>query len=327
MRVFLTGATGFIGGEIARQLRERGDDVVALVRSPEKANGLRALGVDLVRGDLSDDVAIRTGVAGADAVIHAAAVYEIGILAKDRPAMYDANVLGTERVLRAAMDAEVEKAVYMSTAAAFGNTRGKVVDEAYEHPRTGYTSYYEETKVLAHDKAREVAREGLPLVIVQPGGVYGPGDQSQLGNTIDQFLGRRLPMVPFPDFGITLVHRVDVAEGVLLALDKGRLDESYVLGNETATMREIIDTVADLAGRKSPKSMPGAVMKSAIPFGRVLGPIMGFPPNFRELISSIDGVTFWARSDKARNELGFSPRPMREGLREVVVAHPKVAQK
>ena len=110
--------------------------------------------------------------------------------------MYDANVLGTERVLRAALAEKAGKVVYISTVAAFGNTRGQVVDEAYEHPAAEFTSYYEETKYRAHQVAKRMAREeGLPLVIVQPGGVYGPEDHSELGNTMNQFLKGRLPVL------------------------------------------------------------------------------------------------------------------------------------
>src|SRR4051812_12884209 len=127
MRLFLTGGTGFIGGAVARKLRERGDDVVALVRTPAKAAALSANGVELVAGDLGDDEAIAKGVAGCDAVIHAAAIYEVGIPKSKRPEMYAANVEGTRRVLEAALAAGVKTAVYVSTVGIFGNTHGQIV--------------------------------------------------------------------------------------------------------------------------------------------------------------------------------------------------------
>ena len=232
MRVFLTGGTGFIGGAVARRLRERGDDVVALVRTPAKATALSAAGVELVEGDLGDDDAITEALIGCDAAIHAAAVYEVGVKASARPAMYAANVEGTRRVLEAALAAGVSKAVYVSTVGIFGNTHGEIVDETYQHPRTSYTSYYEETKLNAHDIALELARRGLPLVIVQPGGVYGPGDPSTLGDNLRRVARGRMPLLPFPDLGMTMVHRDDVADGILAALDKGRPGESYVLAGE-----------------------------------------------------------------------------------------------
>ena len=222
MKVFVTGGTGFIGGHVVRRLIDRGDEVIALVRNPEKGKELRDIGADLVEGDLSDEVAIRNGMRGCDAVIHGAAVYEVGIPKDEHPAMYEANVRGTERVLRAVLEEKVPKAVYISTVGAFGNTHGRVVDESYHHPGEGFTSYYEETKVMAHQIARRlIDDEGLPCVIVQPGGVYGPGDHSAIGNQINQFLAGRMPLIPFPDLGFNMVHVDDVAGGVLLALDKG----------------------------------------------------------------------------------------------------------
>src|SRR5437870_9206034 len=141
MRVFLTGGTGFIGGEVVRRLRDRGDDVRALVRSPEKAGSLP--GCELVAGDLSDEEALRSAMDGCDAVIHIAAIYEIGVPKSRHEAMWETNARGTERVLRAAQKAGVGKIVYVSTVAAFGNTHGKVVDETYAHPGDSYTSVYD----------------------------------------------------------------------------------------------------------------------------------------------------------------------------------------
>jgi nucleoside-diphosphate-sugar epimerase len=126
MRVFLTGGTGFIGGHVAAQLRNRGDDVRALVRSPAKGAMLASLGCELIEGDLADDAAIARGLEGCDAAIHGAAVYEVGIPERDRRPMYEANVLGTERVLKAALAAGTPKIVYVSTVAAFGNTHGEI---------------------------------------------------------------------------------------------------------------------------------------------------------------------------------------------------------
>ena len=169
MRVFVTGGTGFIGGQVVRKLRERGDEVRALVRSPDKGQALADLGCELVSGTLSNKDAIGAGMQGCEAAIHGAAVYEVGIPESEHRAMYEANVLGTENVLRAALDAKVPKVVYISTVAAFGNTHGEVVDETYEHPGGSFTSYYEETKVEAHRLAKRlIAEEGLPCVIVQP---------------------------------------------------------------------------------------------------------------------------------------------------------------
>lgn len=324
MRVFLTGATGFIGGRLARRLRDRGDDVVALVRSPERASALREAGCELVEGDLADVPAIKRGLSGCDAAVHAAAVYKVGIPRGERQAMFDANVGGTERVLDAAIEAGIGKIVYVSTVNVFGNTRGQIVDESYERrpdDGDGYLSSYDESKYLSHQAARERIAKGAPIVIVQPGGVYGPGDHSEIGNFIDQASKGKLRFMVFPELGFNLVHVDDVAEGILLALERGKPGESYVLGGQITRMKELVAKTAEVAGRKPPKrSLPVALMKLSIPVGPLVGPLMGFPPNFKESISAADGVTYWAKDDKARRELGYSPRDLDTGLRQTIGA-------
>jgi dihydroflavonol-4-reductase len=326
VKVFLTGATGFIGGEVARQLRERGDEVLCLVRSPEKAGKLTELGCELVSGDLSSEAPIRKGMEGCDAVIHAAAVYEVGIPASQRPAMREANVGGTERVLGAALQEKIPRVVYVSTVGVFGNTNGRIVDESYEHPAESFTSAYEETKWEAHQVAKRLISEGLPCVIVQPGGVYGPGDTSSVGQLLDQFLSGKMPLMPFPELGICLTHVEDIAGGILLALDKGTAGEAYVISGPATTMREALSVVAGVTGRKAPKhAIPTPLMKAMIPIGPLVGKVMGQPPNLRELISSADGVTFWASYEKAKNELGYEPRGLEEGLRAMLAAEGRIS--
>jgi nucleoside-diphosphate-sugar epimerase len=319
MKVFVTGGTGFIGGEVVRQLRARGDEVVCLVRSPEKAAALTGLGCEPVSGDLGDAEAIRSGMAGCDAVIHAAAIYKVGIPVKQRPAMWEANVAGTGRVLKAARDAGVAKLVYVSTCGVFGDTHRQVVDEAYEHPGEEFTSYYEETKLEAHKIAKRMIDDGLPGVIVQPGGVYGPGDTSQVADLLQEFFAGKLVLMPFPEFGICLTHVEDIAGGILLALDRGRVGEAYVLSGPATTMRAAIETAGAATGRKAPKrAMPVSLMKALTPVGPLVGKLMGQPPNLGELISSADGVTFWASHEKATRELGYAPRGLEEGLRQTL---------
>jgi nucleoside-diphosphate-sugar epimerase len=315
----VTGGTGFIGNRLVHKLRERGDDVVALVRTREKGKELEELGCELVEGDLSSSDAINKGLEGCDACFHGAAIYKVGIPKKDHEQMYDSNVRGTERVLDAAFQAGVGKIVYVSTINVFGNTHGNVVDESYERPGNDFVSYYDETKYLSHKAALERIEKGAPIVIVQPGGVYGPGDHSEVGNVIDQTRSGKLKALPFAGLGLNLVYVDDVAEGILLAYDKGEVGESYVLGGEIATMRQMVDKVAEVSGRKPPKrDMPSGLIKLAAPAGPVVGKVMGFPPNFRELISASDGVTYWARDDKAREKLGYQPRDLSTGLRQTL---------
>jgi nucleoside-diphosphate-sugar epimerase len=138
---------------------------------------------------------------------------------------------------------------------------------------------------------------------------------------IDQTRKGRLPLIPFADMGIGFVFVDDVADGILLAFDKGELGQSYVLAGERGTMRDLVQTTARVAGRREPKrQMPTALIKMSAPLGPVIGPMLGFPPNIREAISASDGVTYWATDDKARRELGFSPRTLEQGLRDTLAA-------
>jgi dihydroflavonol-4-reductase len=322
MKVFLTGGTGFIGRRIAEKLRERGDEVVALVRTPSKAAPLEAAGVEIVPGDLSDTAAIERGVQGADAVIHAGADYRVGVPKGEQESLWEANVHGTERVLDAAIAAGAKRIVYVSTGNVFGNTGERVADESYERdPAAGFLSAYDETKYQAHRVARERIAAGAPVVIVQPGAVYGRGDTSQVANIIDQTRTGKLKLLMFPEFTLQYVHVDDLADGIILALDKGRIGESYVLGGEEASLRDLVTHVAELSGRKPPKrAMPVAAMKAGVPFGPVVGKLMGFPPNLAELIRTSDGVKIRMTDAKARNELGYSTRPLKEGLRETLAS-------
>jgi nucleoside-diphosphate-sugar epimerase len=320
MRVFITGATGFIGLHVARRLRDRGDEVVALVRSPQKAEPLASIGCELVQGDLSDTAAIERGVAGTDAVLHIGATYKVGIPKREREAMTDANVRGTERVLDAAIAAGVGRIVYVSTGNVYGNTHGQVVDESYERPRPPqFLSHYDQTKYEAHLVALDRIGKGAPIVIVQPGGVYGPDDHSELGNMIDQTRTGKLKLRMFPETGFNFIHVEDVADGIIRALDQGRIGESYNLAGAQGTIGELVDATARLTGRKAPRlTMPAPLMKAGIPFGPVIGKAMGFPPNLGELIRTSDGVTFWMTDEKARRELGFAPRDLETGLRQTL---------
>jgi len=317
MKAFVTGGTGFIGKQLVRKLRERGDEVVALVRTPSKATDLDA---EIVQGDLSDEDAIRQGVQGCDSVFHVGATYKVGIPKTEHAAMYDANVKGTERVIDNAVEAGVQRIVYVSTGNVYGNTRGQVVDETYVRPQPpDFLSYYDETKYLAHQAALERIRAGAPVIIAQPGGVYGPGDPSELGNMIDQARTGKLKLRLFPDAGFNFIYVDDVADGLLLVHDKGRIGEAYNIAGEKATMGDLVDKTCELVGRKPPKAtMPPALMKMAIPIGPVVGKIMGFPPNLGELIKTSDGVTFWMTDQKARDELGFAPRDLDSGLRQTL---------
>src|SRR5256885_13121081 len=248
MRVFAPGTTGFLGSVVAEQLRARGDTVVQLVRDPAKAELLKKAGREVIVGDLGDPDALKRGMDGCDAAVHAGAIYEVGISAPRRIDMYAANVGGTEAVLAAALATGVPKVVHVSSIVVFGNTRGTVVDETYRRA-DGYTSYYDETKTLAHRVAEGYGAQGLPVVIAQPGQIYGPGDHSGIGAILRRAAAGKLPVLTFGDLGPCFVHVADAAGGIVRLIDRGRAGQAYVFGGELARVRDAVRIVASLAGR------------------------------------------------------------------------------
>ena len=320
MRVFLTGGTGFLGSEVARLLCERGDRVRALVRDRARADDLLRLGCEVVEGDLSDEPALVEHCRGVQAVVHTAAVSDVGVSADRREAMVDVNVTGTERVLGAALSAGVAKAVHVSSVAVFGDTHGEVADERWQrHDRTECASAFEHTSALAQRRAQEISSCGLPLVVVQSGPVYGPGEPRVLLGVLAAFLSGRLTALPFPELGVCPVHRDDLAAGVLLALDKGTPGESYVLAGEPVRLGQLLRELAEVSGRRPPPlTVPSGLLRALAPAGPLVSRALGLPPNLRELVRCSAGATYWASSDKAMDELGWTPRTLRAGLSELV---------
>ncbi|MEO7804789.1 MAG: NAD-dependent epimerase/dehydratase family protein [Actinomycetota bacterium] len=318
MKVFLTGGSGFIGSAVARRLRKRGVSVRALVQRPDEAHALCRIGCEVVIGDVRNpgDLLID----GCDRVIHGAALYRLGLPRSMRREMLQVNVLGTTNVLRAARQAGVDKVVYLSSVLVFGNTRGRVVDESHIQDEP-HRSFYAHTKHLAHQIAVEFSRTGLPCVIVQPAAVYGPNDHSQVGHMIRRFVSGRLPFIPFPEAGFDFVHRDDVAEGIVLALEKAPTGEQYVFGGERSTAGEFVRTLAGIMGRNAPRgAVPSRLLRATAPLGSIVGPMMGFPPNLKELIESMDGFTVWASHRKATDELGYTFRSIEQGLKDTLHA-------
>lgn len=319
MRAFVTGGTGFIGHHLVGRLRARGDDVVALVRSPARAEALRDLGCELVTGDLDDAAVLQEAMEGCVAVFHGAAVYKIGVTEDECRDMHRTNVDGTATVFEASAAAGVARVVYVSTVNCFGDTSGRVLDEEDARPSDRFLSCYDTTKFRAHEIAAQHIAEGAPIVIVQPGSVYGPGDHSQVGRMMADTVKGRTKLMLFPELGLTLVYVEDVADGIIAAHDKGRVGESYILGGHIGTMGELIRRVAELSGRKPPKrSLPTSIVRASLPLAPLISKVMGLPPNLRELVTASDGVTYWARDDKARRELGYAPRDLDTGLRQTL---------
>lgn len=306
MRYFVTGATGFIGAHVARQLREAGHEVVAVVRDPAKAKLLARVGVRVHRGDITDRESLRAPMTGADGVFHLAGWYKIG--ERNRSPAVPINVDGTRNVLSVMEELGVSKGVYTSTLGVFGDTRGELVDESYRH-NGPWLSEYDRTKWIAHyEVAEPMMKRGLPLVIVQPGVTYGPGDPSAMGVTLRQYLQRKLRGIP-KGSAYCWGHVEDTAAGHLLAMERGRPGESYIIAGEPRTLVDAIELAALITGVPAPRLRPSpAFLKFLATLTR------------SETVRVGAGVTYLGSNAKAKRELGLRHRPFEEGFRETLLA-------
>ena len=236
MKVVVTGGAGFIGRAVVQKLVARGDQVVALVRDPDRARFLEHDRVALQASDLSSVAQLAVQMRGADAVLHGAGSYRVGIKRSERQRMWDINVGGTQRVLDAAMSARIPRTVYLSTVGVFGNTRGKIVDESYlRYLAGGFMSWYDETKFHAHIEAEKRIAKSAPIVIVQPSQVYGPHDHSLASSQLEQAHKGQLRYVSFPNAGLAWVHVDDLSAGIIAALDSaGSASRTRSLGSACA---------------------------------------------------------------------------------------------
>jgi dihydroflavonol-4-reductase len=234
--------------------------------------------------------------------------------------MHATNVVATEHVLDAAISGGVPRIVHASTGNVYGGKHGHVVDETYRRPQPPtFLSYYDETKYVAHVAAEERIAAGAPIMIAVLGTVYGPGDPSQLGEVVAQAMAGALPAVTFPDLGLNMVHVEDVAAGILLVHDRGRIGETYNLGGVRATLREVVWQAAAIGGHRAPRlSVPTWVLRAIAPLGAVIAPVLGVAPNLREVIRAADRVSYGVSDAKARRELGYATRELDTGLRTLL---------
>ena len=316
MLYLVTGATGFVGGVIARRLVAAGHTVRALVRSPERAVELASIGVDLQRGDVTNKASMRLPMTGVDGVFHVAGWYKVGT--GSAAVAHAVNVAGTRHVLELMQELKVPKGVYTSTLAVNSDTHGQLVDETYRF-RGRHLSIYDRTKAEAHDVAESFIAAGLPLVIAQPGLIYGPGDTSSVRTTLLKFLRGQLPMVPART-ALCWAHVDDVAEGHVLAMDRGAAGCAYFLAGPVHTLVEALQVAAAAAGIPPPRlHVPPAVVRMLAGVMSLAERFVSVPADFSaENLRVIAGTTYIGSNRRARERLGWTPRPLREGWAETV---------
>jgi dihydroflavonol-4-reductase len=316
MRYLVTGGTGFIGGIVVRKLRARGDEVIALVRNPARAQHLADLGAELALGDVADRDTLADPMRGVDGVFHIAGWYKIGV--DDAAAAWSTNVDGTRNVLSVMGELGIPRGVYTSTLAVNSDTHGVEVDESY-HFVGRHLSLYDTTKAEAHRIARQQAADGLPLVIVMPGLVYGPDDPSSVGGALRQILRGRLPAVP-RGTEFCWAHVEDTADAHLLAMDRGSAGESYMICGPRHSLLEAMTMAARVAGVRAPVGIPDAALRSLAPLTGLIGRVVPLPAEYTsEALRTTAGVTYLGTAEKARRDLGFDPRPLDVGWPPVVV--------
>jgi len=315
-KYFVTGATGFVGGEIVKQLVGRGHKVVALVRSPDKAGILKALGVEIHAGDITDRESLKQPMTGVDGVFHVAAWYKTGV---KEPLADQINVDGTRNVLKTMRTLEIPRGVYTSTVAVFSDTRGAVPDESYRFDGN-HISHYDRTKWIAHYRvAVPKIEDGLPLSIVMPGLVYGPGDTSGMRTALVDLLRRRLPMTPART-AFCWAHIEDTARGHIQAMEVGRPGETYIITGPRHTFEQAFDLAASIAKVRAPMFHPGpTTMRAMAAASEVAERFVTLPPSMTpEALRVLAGTTYFGSNEKAARELGFRARPLEEGLAQTL---------
>jgi len=319
MTTLVTGATGFVGSHIARLLAKRCEPVRVLVRPGSRTDALEGVACEQVTGDLCDPASLEAALAGAGRVFHVAADYRLW--ARDAAEIYASNVTGTRNLLIAARDARVEQFIYTSTVAtiAVPTEDGRLADESTPASLEQMIGHYKRSKFIAEREALEFAREGMPVIVVNPTTPVGPGDwkPTPTGRIVVDFLNGRMPA--FVDTGLNLVAVEDVAEGHLLAAERGKPGERYLLGGLNMTLEEILVELARITGRRAPRvRIPHGVALAAAYVDTALCRMLRREPHIPVEGVRIARHRMFVNTSKAERELGFHSGPVAAALERAV---------
>lgn len=316
-QAFVTGGTGFVGANLVRLLLQEGYSVRALVRPTSCLDNLIFLGVEIVKGDLNDPE-LHQQMQGCQVLFHVAGHYSLW--RSDREAVYRHNVLGTRNVLNAARQAGIERTVYTSSVAAIGvGDAGVPVDETHQSPLDKLVGHYKKSKFLAEQEAIQVAQAGQEIVIVNPSTPIGPWDikPTPTGDIILRFLQGRMPVCV--NTGLNFIDVRDVARGHLLALERGKIGERYILGHQNLTLKALLDRLAQITGISAPQcTVPVWLPLSAAWVDEQILAPLGKSPSV-----PLDGVrmskqAMYYDASKAVRELGLPQSPITGALKDAV---------
>ncbi len=324
MNCFVTGASGFIGANLVHELNARGHRVKALLRRGSDTRGLRGAEFERVAGDVSDRAVLTAAMRGCDWCFHVAASYHLWL--RDYAPMYAANVEGTRNVLESAARAGCSRIVYTSTVGCIGlpkeiNGALTPTDEATPVAETQMSNHYKLSKWRAEVVARELAAKKVPVIIVNPSAPVGPRDvkPTPTGQVIVDFLNRAMPA--FLDTGLNWVHVRDVAIGHILAAEKGRVGERYILGNASGnwTMKQALDVLAEITGLPAPKfQVPYSVALLAAHVDEMISKFSGKPPKAPLAGVRMAKYKMFFNPAKAIRELGLPQTPPQQALTDAV---------
>jgi dihydroflavonol-4-reductase len=319
MKVFVSGATGFVGSHVARQLAEEGAQMRLLTRATSNVANLEGIAADVVVGDLLQPESLRSAIRGCDALMHVAADYRLWV--RDPKAMYAANVDGTRALLRMAREEGVRRCVYTSSVATMGfKSDGTIVDENTPVSLAEMIGHYKRSKFLAEQMAIEAARAGQQVIILNPTAPIGPQDvkPTPTGRIVVDFLNRKFPA--YVDTGLNLVDVSEVARTHCVALGAGRPGERYILGGENLTLKQILDKMSAITGLPSPtmKVPHGVAITFAFFDEMITGRMLGREPRATVEAVRMGKKKMFASSAKAQRELGFRVVPVYEALRSAI---------
>ena len=319
MTTLVTGATGFLGSAVARALLDAGHAVRVLVRPGADTRNVDGLEVERAVGDLTERRSLERAAQGCDTLFHVAADYRLWI--PDPPAVYRTNVEGSRDLLRAAAEAGARRIVYTSSVATLGlNADRSPADETTPVSEAAMIGHYKRSKYLAEEAVRALVRdEGVPAVIVNPSAPIGPRDikPTPTGRIIVDFATGRMPA--YVDTGLNVVHVDDCAAGHLQALAHGAVGERYILGGENMSLREILECLAPLAGRRAPRiRLPHRVLGPVAAVGETWARLAGGEPRLTRDSLRMARKTMFFSSAKAERTLGYSARPASQALADAL---------
>ena len=319
MKVFITGATGFVGSHVARAFAANGAELRLLVRKASRLDNIQELKAARVIGDLREPESLRSAIRGCEVVAHVAADYRLWV--RDPEAMLAANVNGTRELLRLAREEQVRRVVYTSSVATMGfKSDGTIVNEQTPVAMGDMIGHYKRSKYLAEQEALSAAASGQQVMILNPTSPIGTNDlkPTPTGQIVVDFLNRRFPA--YMDTGLNLVDVSEVARAHVSAVDKGRPGERYILGGENLTLKQILDKMSAITGLPSPtKKVPHAVALGFAYFDEfVTGRLRGKEPRATVESVRMGMKKMYASSAKAEQELGFRILPVYNALRAAI---------